>query len=154
MDSILADVASGAVGLADVAGASPRILEQLVDKALGLAQYGKLDEAAKLLSDLALFDRRSAMLPLLLGTVRATAEDHEGAVLAYDEALEREAAAPSSPRFRAELWLLRARSALARADRVTAEQDLRLAAAAEVDGVSETAASMLRAMEGATDAHP
>lgn len=151
MESILADVASGAVGLADVVGASPRILEQLVDKALGLARYGKLDEASKLLSDLALFDRRSAMLPLLLGTVRATANDHAGAVLAYGEALAREDAAPSSTRFRAELWLLRARSALALEDRVTAQQDLRLAVAADVDDLSATAAGMLHALEG-TDA--
>ncbi|MEQ8275313.1 MAG: hypothetical protein RMA76_37155 [Deltaproteobacteria bacterium] len=150
MNSILSDVASGAVSLADVVGAQPEVLDQLVDKAMGLAKYGKLDEASKLLSDLTWFDRRSAMLPLLLGTVRATAADHEGAVAAYGEALAREEASPSSAAFRAELWMLRARSALALQDRATAEQDLRLAAAAGAD-VSEAAAGLLRAMEGADE---
>jgi tetratricopeptide (TPR) repeat protein len=150
--SALAALASGEASLADALDLSPAVIEQLVDKAMGLAKYGKLDQASKLLSDLALVDRRSAMLPLLLGTIRATAADHDGALAAYDEAIARDERGASSKRFRAEALMLRARSALAVGDAATAREDLRHAAAADVEELSVAARTLLKTMED-DDAH-
>lgn len=86
---LLMKIPSGQVSLAQALGLHPKILDKLTDKASGLVQHGKLDEAEKLLADLANVDNTSPVLPFLLGACRVKKQDLVGATTAYGEGLIR-----------------------------------------------------------------
>lgn len=86
---LLLKISSGEVSLAQVLGMNPQIFDKLTDKALGLVQHGKLDDAERLLADLARVDGVSPVLPFYLGACRATQQNARGAVEAYGEGLLR-----------------------------------------------------------------
>lgn len=133
--------------LAEVLALRPQILAQLVDHALARAEYGRHQEAEELLEAIGSVDTRSAIIPFLLGTVRASCGDHAGAVLAYTESLSRDLAVTADPNLRAEALLLRAQANL-QLDRVlVAREDLELAAQSALEHVQSVAQASLGALE-------
>jgi hypothetical protein len=86
---LIPKIAKGEVSLVDVLQLHPKMMQKLVDKATGLVQHGKLDEAEKLLFDLKNVDAVSPVLPFMLGACRAKKSDLTGAESAFTEGLNR-----------------------------------------------------------------
>lgn len=149
LTELIAQIARGEVSLASLLGMSPGVGDQLVEQALGLAEAGRLAEAEALLTELALVEAQSPLLPCLLGSVRAERGRYEAAILAYDEALERHVRAGGHARFEGELRLLRGRAQLALGRRDDAQVDLLLAAAGTTGSVAKGAQALLTGLAGA-----
>ncbi len=146
MVGMMHDVACGETSLAAILGVSPEVGEQLVEQALGLAEAGRLEEAEALLTQLALVEAQSPLLPMLLGTVRAEQGAFEAAAAAYDEALERHVRSAGHARFENEVRLLRARAHMAMGQREEAQVDLLLASVGPDAEISRGAQALLTGM--------
>lgn len=143
---LMHELSRGEVSLASVLGMSPKVGEQLVEQALGLAEAGRLSDAETLLTQLALVESESPLLPMLLGTVRAEQGAFEAAAAAYDEALERHVRSAGHARFENEVRLLRARALMAMGRRDDAQVDLLLAAVGSDREVARGAQALLTGM--------
>jgi predicted Zn-dependent protease len=88
LDQALDTLSEGGT-LARALGLHPRILDLLVDKAIGLIRHGKAAEARGLLEDLARVDGESPVVPQVLGALHAREGRMEAAVEAYSDALSR-----------------------------------------------------------------
>lgn len=86
---LLLKTARGELTVAESIGLHPFVLDKLADRANGLVRLGKLDEAERLLVDLARVDGLSPVLPFMLGACRVKQKDLTGAVDAYGEGLRR-----------------------------------------------------------------
>lgn len=115
----------------------------LADHALGLAEAGQLADAEALMAQLSEESSEDPLFPLLLGTLRAKLGDHVGAVVAYDESLERHVLHGGKARFEGELRLLRARSLILCGREREAQVDLFLAAASPDTNVARGAQAIL-----------
>src|SRR5262245_34510020 len=102
----------GDISLADALGMKRQVLDLMLEKALGLVDYGKLDQAETELDRLSLVDGRSPLPAFALGALRAERGDHTGAVDAYREA-ERRARALDLATIEGEVALCRAHALLA-----------------------------------------
>jgi predicted Zn-dependent protease len=142
----------GGVSLADVLRLDRDALAQLVDRALALAAAGRADAAEALLVRLVQVDAASAMLPYLLGAVRAEAGRHAEALEACQEALRRDAARAETAAFRAEVLLLLGRTQLSLHDAEAARATLEAAAAVDAPARGQ-AQAILQGM-GGRDAGP
>jgi predicted Zn-dependent protease len=122
-------------------------MDQLTDRAIGLVQHGKLQEAESLLANLSSVDAISPALPFLLGACRARMNDREGAVTAYDEGLrraERVNFTSMIPRVR----ISRAQALLDLGRTEEARQDLTLVASSDDPGLAQEASVALARLNG------
>ncbi|MFO0722155.1 MAG: hypothetical protein U1E65_00140 [Myxococcota bacterium] len=140
---------SGAISLADVLGMKRQVLDVLLDKAIGLANFGKLEQAENELDRLHQVDGRSPLPAFALGAVRAERKNFEGALEAYREA-ERRAEALAWSAMVGKVALCLGHAHLALGERAEAELALARAEARGEPAVQETARAMLRAIEGST----
>ena len=120
---------------------SQRGLDGLVEKALVLAEADQLPDAIRIMEDLVIAERSSALIPFLLGTLYAAAKDSRAAALIYTEALNRSARAGGSASFAAEVQLMRAREWLRLGALDAAVEDLQ--AAGSSDGPVRDKAQLL-----------
>lgn len=139
-------IGRGQAGLGALLGMSPRVQAQLVEQALGLAEAGRLDDAESMLTQLALVEADSAILPMLLGTIRAERGEYLAAAAAFDEALDRNVRSGGHARFEAEVRLLRARALMAVGRKEDAQVDLLLAAVGPDVEVARGAQALLTGM--------
>lgn len=142
------EIGRGEASLGTLMGISPEVAAQLVEQALGLAEAGRLAEAANQLTALGLVDAHSPMLPCLLGTVRAEQGAYGAAIAAFDEALERHVRAGGHARFEGEVRLLRARALISLGRREDAQVDLMLAAATPDAAVRRGAQALMAGLAG------
>lgn len=143
----LAEVGSGQLSLADVLGLERQALELMLDKALGLAKFGKLDDAEAELERLSVVDAHWPLAPLALGAVRAEQRRFEPAVAAYREA-EARAARLGAPTIEGKASLCRGHAHVALGDGESARAALRRAIELGEPSIRETAAQLLSVVEG------
>lgn len=146
--SALQALGRGELDLATTFGVDSGILERVADRAVGLMQHGKLDQAEALLLSLSALAGSSETVPFLLGACRERRGDLPGALEAYDLALARDRAGPGST-FTEALQLARGHLLLRLGDRMAARAALTTAAAQRPGSPqSQAALTYLRCVDG------
>src|SRR4051812_9097544 len=79
----------GDLSLADAFGMKRQVLDMLLEKALGLAKFGKHEQAEIELARLTAVDGHSPMAPFALGAIRAERKTYALAIEAYEQAESR-----------------------------------------------------------------
>ncbi len=143
----LREVGAGELSLADVLGLERQVLDLMLDKALGLAKFGKFEEAEAELERLSLVDAHWPLAPLALGAVLAEQRRFEPAVTAYREA-EARASRLGAPTIEGKASLCRGHAHVALGDAESARAALRRALELGEPAIRETAAQLLSVVEG------
>jgi tetratricopeptide (TPR) repeat protein len=137
----------GDLSLADALGMQRQVLDLLLDKALGLAKYGKHDQAEAELVRLSSVDGHSPMPPFALGALRAERKHYAPAVEAYLEAESRAERARMRP-LEGRIALCRGHAAMMLGDKDGARAALHVAASRGDPAIAADAAKLIQVLEG------
>ena len=137
------------VSLADALGMTRQVLDVLLEKALGLAQFGKYEQAEAELMQLTSVDGFSPFPPFALGAMRAQRQKYELAIDAYGTAEER-AAKFGLAHLTGRIALCRGHAAMMLGDAVHARSAFELAVVRGDPAIAEDAVNLLKSVEGSS----